>query len=269
MQSHYRPGRLWGFHEFEAPRFQDNRHIKVVRLSALRTGRLYPSGNIPDIHFCYRMIQPKGYSSAGRIMSMKISNDTIGNRTRDLPACSTVLQPTAPLRAPHIESRTCILCAMCTVLLYICTLCAMCTVSYIYTLSAHYVPCAQCHYISTHYVPRVQCHYISAHYVPCVQCHYISAHYVPCVQYNCISAHYVPRAQFHYISAHYVSCAQCNYISAHYVPCAQCHYISAHYVPCAQCHISAHYVPHTACNSRTNRREYLTNVKSNLVTEVK
>ena len=31
-----------GSHEDEAPRFQDNRHMKVVRLSALRTGRLYP-----------------------------------------------------------------------------------------------------------------------------------------------------------------------------------------------------------------------------------
>ena len=28
------------------------------------------------------------------------SNDTIGNRTRDLPACSAVPQPTAPPRAP-------------------------------------------------------------------------------------------------------------------------------------------------------------------------
>jgi len=31
-----------GFQEVEAPKFQDNRHIKVVGLSALRTGRLYP-----------------------------------------------------------------------------------------------------------------------------------------------------------------------------------------------------------------------------------
>ena len=31
-----------GFQKFEAPRFQDNRHMKVVRLSALRTVRLYP-----------------------------------------------------------------------------------------------------------------------------------------------------------------------------------------------------------------------------------
>ena len=31
-----------GFQEIVAPRFHDNRYMKVVRLSALRTGRLYP-----------------------------------------------------------------------------------------------------------------------------------------------------------------------------------------------------------------------------------
>jgi hypothetical protein len=39
MTGHDRP---WGFQEVEAPRFDDNRHMKVARLSALRTGRLYP-----------------------------------------------------------------------------------------------------------------------------------------------------------------------------------------------------------------------------------
>jgi len=34
--------RPWGFQEVEAPRFQDNGHMKVVRLSALHIGRLYP-----------------------------------------------------------------------------------------------------------------------------------------------------------------------------------------------------------------------------------
>ena len=33
---------------------------------------------------------------------MKNSNDTIGNRTRDLPTCSAVPQPTAPPRAPYM-----------------------------------------------------------------------------------------------------------------------------------------------------------------------
>jgi len=36
-----------GFQEVEAPRFQDNRHMEVVRLSALRTDRLCRPGNIP------------------------------------------------------------------------------------------------------------------------------------------------------------------------------------------------------------------------------
>ena len=48
-------------------------------------------------------------------MSMKNSNDTIGNRTCDLPACSAVPQPTAPLCAPmmivlvkkHLHSKFC------------------------------------------------------------------------------------------------------------------------------------------------------------------
>jgi hypothetical protein len=34
------------------------------------------------------------------IMSMKKSNETIRNKTRDLPACSAVPQPTAPPRTP-------------------------------------------------------------------------------------------------------------------------------------------------------------------------
>jgi len=31
-----------GFQEVEDPKFQENQHMKVERLSALRTGRLYP-----------------------------------------------------------------------------------------------------------------------------------------------------------------------------------------------------------------------------------
>ena len=34
--------RSWGFQEVESPRFSDSRHMKVVMLSALRTGRFYP-----------------------------------------------------------------------------------------------------------------------------------------------------------------------------------------------------------------------------------
>jgi len=74
--------------------------MKVIRLSAVRTGRLYPPGNIPGTHFCYRLSQPQGHSAAGRIMSMKNSNNNIGNRTHDIPAFSAVPQPTALPSAP-------------------------------------------------------------------------------------------------------------------------------------------------------------------------
>ena len=41
-ESHYRPGQTLRFLEAEGPRFQNNRHMRAVRLSDLRTGRLYP-----------------------------------------------------------------------------------------------------------------------------------------------------------------------------------------------------------------------------------
>ena len=38
-------------------------------------------------------------------MSFENSNDTIGNRIRDLQTCSAVPQPTAPPRAPLLVGR--------------------------------------------------------------------------------------------------------------------------------------------------------------------
>jgi hypothetical protein len=74
--------------------------MKVVRLSALRTGRLYSPRNIPGTHFCSRLSRPQGPIVAGRIMSMKNPNGTIGNRIHDLPVCSAVPQPNSPPRTP-------------------------------------------------------------------------------------------------------------------------------------------------------------------------
>jgi hypothetical protein len=39
-------------------------------------------------------------------VSMKNSDDIIGNRNRDLPACSAVPQPTAPHRAPGTPEKS-------------------------------------------------------------------------------------------------------------------------------------------------------------------
>ena len=92
-----------GSRRLRLPEILDNQHMKMVGLSALRTGNLYPPRNIPSTHFCYRLSRPHAHSADGRIMSMKNSNDTIGNRTLDLPACSAVPQQTAPPRAPKLR----------------------------------------------------------------------------------------------------------------------------------------------------------------------
>jgi len=55
----------------KASRFLVSQNIKVVRLSALGTGLLYPPGNIPGTHFCYTLSRPQSHTAAGRIMSMK------------------------------------------------------------------------------------------------------------------------------------------------------------------------------------------------------
>jgi len=76
-------------------------YIKVARLSALSTGRLSPK-NIFLVLICVkRLIRPWDHSMSGKIMSTKISSDTIGNRTRDPQACSEVPQPNASTSAPN------------------------------------------------------------------------------------------------------------------------------------------------------------------------
>jgi hypothetical protein len=49
VQAYYRST---GFPNVGSPTFLENRHKKMIRLSALRTGRLYPPGNIPITQVC-------------------------------------------------------------------------------------------------------------------------------------------------------------------------------------------------------------------------
>ena len=92
-----------GSRRLKLQKFQDSRHM--TRLSALRTGCLYPPGSIPGINFCSRLSRPQGRSTAGRIMSMKNSYDPIGNRTFWLvPQCFNQLRHlVSPFmsRTPH------------------------------------------------------------------------------------------------------------------------------------------------------------------------
>ena len=67
--------RPWRFQKIEGPRFLNKWHIKVVRVSALLTVRLYPPGNKPGNHFCYRLSRPQGHCAAGRMSTKSLSDN--------------------------------------------------------------------------------------------------------------------------------------------------------------------------------------------------
>ena len=94
------PVQPWGFQEVEAARFQDNRHMKVVRLSAIRTGRLYPQAIFMILISLRGWVDPRAIVRPEELWQWRITVTPLGNRTLDLPACSAVPQPTAPPRAP-------------------------------------------------------------------------------------------------------------------------------------------------------------------------
>jgi hypothetical protein len=97
-QSHYRPVQIL--------RVPGGRGSQISRQSAHEGGKVVSHTHrlhLPqEIFLVLISVRPRGHSATDRIMPMKNSSDTIGSRTRDLPACSAVPQPTAPPRPLQI-----------------------------------------------------------------------------------------------------------------------------------------------------------------------
>ena len=99
--------RSWEFQEVEAPRFHDSRHMKVVRLSLLRTGRLYPPGNIPGTNFCWRLSrsQAKGYVNEISMIEIEPANlqlvaQCLNQLCYRVPTLNMISVKAAPLAGP-------------------------------------------------------------------------------------------------------------------------------------------------------------------------
>jgi hypothetical protein len=77
---------------------------KIARQSAQEGGKVVSPAHRPPLlsrevpWYSFLLEAESTPSAAGRIKSLKNSSDSIGNRTRDLPACSAVPPPAASSR---------------------------------------------------------------------------------------------------------------------------------------------------------------------------
>jgi hypothetical protein len=70
----------------------------AVRLSAPRTGHPLPTGRFPVLIYVRGWVGPRAIVRLEGLGQLKKFNDLIGNRTRDLPACSIVPRTTTLTR---------------------------------------------------------------------------------------------------------------------------------------------------------------------------
>jgi hypothetical protein len=95
-----RPGQALKIRKYEVSIFQENRSMKLVKLSALALAAFISLAVLLVLIFVSGWAEIRTTVPTERIMWMKNSIDTIGNQTRDLPSCSTTSEPTAPPPIP-------------------------------------------------------------------------------------------------------------------------------------------------------------------------
>jgi len=92
--------RPWRFQEFETRRFQDSRHVNVVRMSVLGAGLIYPQ----EMFLVF--ISVREWVNRRAIVRPERWCQSIIPMTRELPVCSPVPQAAAPPRTGTIVNFT-------------------------------------------------------------------------------------------------------------------------------------------------------------------
>jgi hypothetical protein len=92
-------GDAQGYETSRLPHFLHNRLTYGGEAVSLPRQPPFTPGRFLVLISVKMLSRPQGHSAAGRFTSTEKSND-IANRTRDLPVCSIVPQPTALPRTP-------------------------------------------------------------------------------------------------------------------------------------------------------------------------
>ena len=92
-QRHYWPGQALRFPGVWCSHISRYSTHECGRVVSLKQRLPLPPWNISGTHFCEWQSQLQNYIAVRRIVSIKNSNNVIGNRTRDLLASSALIQP--------------------------------------------------------------------------------------------------------------------------------------------------------------------------------